>query len=94
MKPDDKICYCYGVTMRKLVNYARRVRPHQPSRMTECLNAGTGCGWCIPFLVKIARNPDAFDLEELTPEQYAERRKSYIQTEPRNTFEQPGAGGS
>ena len=93
MKPDDKICYCYGVTMRKLVNYARRVRPQQPSRMTECLNAGTGCGWCIPFLVKIARNPDAFDLEELTPEEYAERRKSYIQTEPRNTFGGSGPGG-
>jgi hypothetical protein len=74
--------------MRKLVNYARRVRPDRPSRMTECLNAGTGCGWCIPFLIKIAQNPDAFGLEELTPEDYAERRKSYIKTEPRNSFEE------
>lgn len=92
MKPDDKICYCYGVTMRKLVNFARRVRPQQPSRMTECLNAGTGCGWCIPFLIKIARNPDAFDLEGVTPEEYADSRKSYIKTAPRNTFEGSGAG--
>ena len=27
MNPDDQICYCYHVPMRKLVNHARRVRP-------------------------------------------------------------------
>ena len=50
MKPDDKICYCYGVTMRKLIHFSRRVKPRCPSQMTECLGAGTGCGWCIPYL--------------------------------------------
>lgn len=54
--------------------------------MTECLGAGTGCGWCIPFLVKIAQDPDAFSLTKLTPEEYAEQRKSYIRTSPKNTF--------
>jgi bacterioferritin-associated ferredoxin len=87
MNPDDKICYCYGVSMRKLMNFSRRVRPQRPSQMTECLGAGTGCGWCIPFLIKIARDPDAFALEELTPDEYAERRKQYIKEEPKNTFE-------
>ena len=87
MQPDDDICYCYHVSMRKLVNFARRVRPVQASRMTECLGAGTGCGWCIPFLTKIARDPDRFGIEELTPEQYAESRKNYIKTQPRNTFD-------
>lgn len=86
MQPDDDICYCYHVSMRKLVNFARRVRPEQASRMTECLGAGTGCGWCIPFLTKIARNPDLFAIEELTAEQYAESRKAYIKTQPKNTF--------
>jgi len=84
---DDKICYCYGVSMRKLVNFSRRVRPEQPSRMTECLNAGTGCGWCIPFLIKIAQNPDAFVIEELTPDDYAERRTEYMKSEAKNKFE-------
>ena len=84
MQPDDDICYCYHVSMRKLVNFARRVRPVQASRMTECLGAGTGCGWCIPFLTKIARDPDRFGVDELTPEQYAESRKNYIKTQPRN----------
>lgn len=73
--------------MRKLVNFARRVRPEQASRMTECLNAGTGCGWCIPFLIKIAKDPDAFGLEGLSAEDYAARRKGYIATQPRNTFD-------
>jgi NAD(P)H-nitrite reductase large subunit len=87
MQPDDKICYCYGVTMRKLVNFSRRTRPRRASQMTECLGAGTGCGWCIPFLKKIAEDPEAFAVSELTPEQYAERRKTYIQTQqPRNQF--------
>lgn len=96
MQPDDKICYCYGVSMRKLMNFSRRVKPDRPSRMTECLGAGTGCGWCIPFLVKIADDPDAFQLEVLTPDEYAQRRKNYIQTAPKNTFEKGGdpAGGS
>lgn len=86
MLPDDEVCYCYHVSLRKLVNFARRVRPQPPSRMTECLNAGTGCGWCIPFLVKIARDPDAFD-SDLSPEEYAARRSAYRAAGgPKNSF--------
>ena len=89
MKLDDEICYCYHVSMRKLINYSRRVRPDRPSLMTGCLNAGTGCGWCVPFLVKIANNPDAFALSELTADEYAEQRKSYRASgAPKNTFEE------
>ena len=87
MHPDDKICYCYGVSMRKLISFARRTQPRHPSQMTECLGAGTGCGWCIPFLVKIAEDPEGFVIDDLTPESYADKRKSYIQTRPKNTFE-------
>ncbi len=87
MELDDDICYCYHVPMRKLINFARRVRPQRPSQMTGCLGAGTGCGWCIPFLIKIAGDPDAFELDDVTTEQYADLRKSYIKTEPKNTFE-------
>lgn len=86
MKPDDEICYCYHVTFRKLVNFARRERPSQPSRMTECLSAGTGCGWCIPFLIQIANDPDGFGVQ-LTPEDYAAARQEYLDAEqPRNEF--------
>ncbi len=87
MNLDDDICYCYHVSMRKLIHFARRERPDPPSLMTGCLNAGTGCGWCIPFLVKIAKDPDAFSLENLTPEEYAAQRKEYRTTgKPKNEF--------
>ncbi len=87
MQVDDEICYCYHVPMRKLVHYARRTHPQRPSQMTGCLGAGTGCGWCIPFLIRIAADPDAFAINDLTPEEYAAKRKTYIKAEPKNTFD-------
>ncbi len=87
MKPDDKVCYCYGVTLRKLVNFARRTQPVRPSQMTECLGAGTGCGWCIPFLRRIAEDPDRLKLEDVEPEDYAAMRDAYRRSkQPKNKF--------
>ncbi len=87
MELDDNVCYCYHVSLRKLVNYARRERPPRASQMSGCLNAGTGCGWCIPFLVKIAKDPDGFSVSGMTPDEYATARKEYISTkQPRNAF--------
>ena len=77
MQPDDQICYCFRVSLRKLVNYARRERPRRASQMSACLDAGTGCGWCIPFLERIWRDPDGIDLGEVTPEEYAAQRLDY-----------------
>ena len=53
MDLDDTVCFCFHVNCRKLRNYARREKPVVPSQMSECLGAGTGCGWCRPLLVKI-----------------------------------------
>lgn len=54
--------------------------------MSACLDAGTGCGWCIPFLVRIQADPDGVRLDE-TPEEYEARRRSYIdESRPRNRF--------
>ncbi len=87
MEADDRICYCYDVSLRKLVNFARREQPQRASRMSECLGAGTGCGWCIPFLIKIARDPDGFELEGMTPGEYAALRDRYRRTgQPKNEF--------
>jgi len=96
MHLDDDICYCYHVSMRKLINFSRRVRPDRPSMMTGCLNAGTGCGWCIPFLIKIAQDPDHFGIDDLTPEEYAAKRQTYRTTgQPKNTFgDEQAADGS
>ena len=87
MNLDDETCYCYHVSARKLINFARRTRPRHPSQMTECLGAGTGCGWCIPFLKKIAESPETFLAEGMSAENYAAMREDYIKTkQPKNTF--------
>jgi len=79
MDQDAKICYCFHVTRRKLVNFVRRTNPKVPSQLSECGGAGTGCGWCIPFLKQIHQQVDA-DIEMLTPEEYAKRRAEYIRS--------------
>ena len=87
MNPDDRICYCYDVSLRKLLNFARREQPQRPSRMSECLGAGTGCGWCIPFLIKIAAAPDEFEPQGMSPREYAAKRQDYIGSgKPKNEF--------
>jgi NAD(P)H-nitrite reductase large subunit len=81
MDLDAKVCYCFHVTRRKLVNYLRLTRPKVASQLSECGGAGTGCGWCIPFLKQLHQQAAAggqTDLEQLTPEEYERRRAAYI----------------
>ena len=93
MDLDDKVCYCFHVSRRKLVNWVARNDPKVPSQLSECGGAGTGCGWCIPFLTQIFRQgmppvgcagcagaahpDDARD--ELTPEEYAALARHIIE---------------
>jgi len=97
MKPTDKICYCYDVVLHKLWYFARRRKPRRASQMSECLGAGTGCGWCIPSLKRIheeaakaeapADAPPPESLIALDPGEYAAKRRTYIDNkEPRNEF--------
>ena len=81
MDLDAKVCYCFHVTRRKLVNFVRRRRPKVPSQLSECGGAGTGCGWCIPFLKQIfgqGAHGEEDELEALTPEEYERRRAAYV----------------
>jgi bacterioferritin-associated ferredoxin len=93
MHIDDTVCYCFHVTWRKLENWARRHRPRVASQLSACGGAGTGCGWCIPFLRLIHRRvvgessstipPLATDegdesLVNLTAAEYAALRDEYI----------------
>jgi NAD(P)H-nitrite reductase large subunit len=80
MDLDAKVCYCFHVTRRKLVNFIRVERPRVPSQLSQCGGAGTGCGWCIPFLKQLFYGTAAgdADLEQLTPEEYERRRAAYI----------------
>lgn len=81
MNLDDKVCYCFHVTRRKLVNYTHRHRPKVASQLSECGGAGTGCGWCIPFLKQIFRaetEGGEIELERLTPLEYEHLRAQYV----------------
>jgi NAD(P)H-nitrite reductase large subunit len=79
MNLDDKVCYCFHVSRRKLVNWVRLHEPKVASQLSECGGAGTGCGWCIPFLKQIFRQ-EAIDIDTLTPEEYAARRAEYVKS--------------
>lgn len=96
MNLDDQICYCFHVPLRKLVHFARREQPQRASQMSQCLGAGTGCGWCIPILKKIheqaraAGEPAAPALPDGLPETadaYAAGRKAYLKSPEKNVFE-------
>jgi bacterioferritin-associated ferredoxin len=50
MGPDDHVCLCFRVSKRKILTYLRREAPPVASLISECLGAGTGCGWCVPYL--------------------------------------------
>jgi NAD(P)H-nitrite reductase large subunit len=80
MNLDDKVCYCFHVSRRKLVNWVRLHQPKVASQLSECGGAGTGCGWCIPFLKVIFNRGGADDaaLDSLTPEEYAALRAEYV----------------
>ena len=81
MDLDDHVCLCFRVSRRKLENFARLNRPKVPSQLSECGGAGTGCGWCVPFLKQIfqrAIEGSVIDLETLTAEEYERRRAGYI----------------
>jgi NAD(P)H-nitrite reductase large subunit len=81
MELDAKVCYCFHVTQRKLLNFVRIEKPRVASQLSQCGGAGTGCGWCIPFLKQIfqqAVEGGATELEQLTPAEYERRRAVYI----------------
>jgi NAD(P)H-nitrite reductase large subunit len=81
MDLDAKVCYCFHVTRRKLLSFIRSQRPRVPSQLSQCGGAGTGCGWCIPFLRQLHQQAVAggqTELDELTPEEYERRRAAYV----------------
>ena len=53
MELDDELCLCFHDTQRKVANFLRVERPRVASQMSECFGAGTGCGWCRPFLLRL-----------------------------------------
>lgn len=87
MDPDDLVCLCFHVSKRKIVNFCKREKPAAASLISDCLSAGTGCQWCVPFLKKLHQQvmddvPDP-DLP-VSPRDYAARRARYRETGERD----------
>jgi NAD(P)H-nitrite reductase large subunit len=81
VRPDDELCLCFHVTRRKVENFLRVERPRAVSQLAECGGAGTGCGWCRPFLERLfeaAKHDTAGEAELPPPEDYAQNRRAYI----------------
>jgi bacterioferritin-associated ferredoxin len=81
MQLDDKICYCFHVSKRKILNFLRVRQPRVPSQLSECGSAGTGCGWCVPFLKRYFAEWQAghtSHADDVSPDDYARQRGTYI----------------
>jgi bacterioferritin-associated ferredoxin len=80
MDKKDNVCVCHKVSLGKLDSFIQRENPTVASQLSQCLDAGTSCGWCIPFLKKIHKqhlegNPIQLGVDS---EKYLERRKVYV----------------
>jgi len=53
LQPDDEVCHCFHVSLRKIENFCRKTKPQYASQISECLSAGTGCGGCLPLIKRI-----------------------------------------
>ncbi len=77
--PQREICHCFHVPLGKLVKFHRLRHPRLSSQFSECFGAGTGCGWCVPFLEKLYEQLQRGQEPRiaLSPEEYARRRAEY-----------------
>ncbi|MHC4995092.1 MAG: (2Fe-2S)-binding protein [Planctomycetota bacterium] len=83
MNDDDHVCLCFRVSKRKIVNYCKREKPPVASLISECLQAGTGCQWCVPF-IKVLHQQCRDGVAEpdlpFSPAEYAKRRTKFRET--------------
>ena len=81
MEPDDEVCLCFHVSKRKLLNFIRVEQVRRAGQLAECFGAGTGCGWCRPYLEQLFAAAAAGGRtvsDEPTPAQYAQQRARYL----------------
>ncbi len=76
---DHEVCMCFHVALGKIAKYHRLHKPALASEFAHCYGAGTGCGWCIPFLDNIYRQLEDGEPPSmaLSAEEYARRRRQY-----------------
>lgn len=74
---DQAVCLCFDVSKRKVIQFLRTQTPVAPSQLSECFGAGTGCGWCRPYLKRLweSEQPETVDLP--SRDEYANARSEY-----------------
>ncbi len=83
MQPDEELCLCFHVTKRKVSNFLRLEKPKRVGQLAACFGAGTGCGWCRPYLQKMfeaAQEGNPGEAKLPSAEEYAENRSDYVRT--------------
>ena len=87
MEIDAKVCYCFHVSKRKILSFIRHEKPKVASMISECGGAGSGCGWCVPFLKQIhaqCLESGTANLEILHTDDYAKVEKHISKQEKEN----------
>ena len=81
MNSEEYVCVCHRVSLAKLQSFIQREDPKVASQLSDCLDSGTSCGWCIPFLKKLhTQYCDGKPIElSVDHERYVERRDAYKQ---------------
>ncbi|KAA1262138.1 Nitrite reductase [NAD(P)H] [Rubripirellula obstinata] len=77
MNDDDEICLCFHVSKRKVLQYIRVERPKLASQLSQCYGAGTGCGWCRPFLQRLLEQSADQTTSLPDADTYASKRQRY-----------------
>ncbi|MCW5757335.1 MAG: (2Fe-2S)-binding protein [Phycisphaeraceae bacterium] len=78
----DDVCLCFHVPLGKVKAFIRREDPPVASLISDCLGAGTGCGWCVPVLRMLHRQHESGEPMQVgvDPAAYAGGRRAYRQT--------------
>lgn len=82
MELDDELCLCFHVTRRKVINYLRIEKPKKATQLSDCFGAGSGCGWCRPFLEQLFEHAQTDNQEDLalpTADEFGISRTQYVQ---------------
>ncbi|MCP3693285.1 MAG: (2Fe-2S)-binding protein [Planctomycetaceae bacterium] len=81
MELDDELCLCFHVTKRKVINYIRVEKPRRAGQLADCYGAGTGCGWCRPYLKRLFEELGTTGETPALPtrNEYAVQRSAYVQ---------------
>lgn len=95
MDADDEVCLCFHVSLRKVRTFLAVQDPLVASLISECLGAGTGCRWCVPFLKALHAQHLRGEVPDLrvSPQQYARTRLTYQATNVRDEKMLREAGG-